>query len=345
MGARACTGGVEAGSRSLYNRHGRFLSLAASLGVPPSRADYVEQISQSSAGAGNENSGSDAEPFGEVPGTSRRSTYVNVSSSHRRQTPPLDTSRYPTQTPVGSGGNFRFRPSEPPQVPAGNIHPFDPSSFAPGPFRNTLQIALDHHRQVAERNNRAARHAYASAVPARSSQPLPPSHAPSIPPLAFEEDSSNLQRRAPPRSDARYAYPHEPHPPPQRGYADYSRPALSSRTDSFQRRPPVAPGTSSSAVQNGDLHRYLSRQARMEASRIDDSDGSHPAPPVPSPGDVQGFNNAIEVLRHDGLSHARSQQLIERYHRERGEPPPRNHPLPHLHPQSLPQSDQSPLRT
>ena len=353
VGGRARTGGVEAGSESWYDRHERLLSLAVSLRVPLPLtwgADYVEQISQSGAGAsGNENSsssGSDAEPFGEAPGTSRRSTYLNTSSAHRPRTPPVDTSRYPAQNPVGSGGNFMFRPSEPPHVPASNIHPFDPSSFAPGPFRNTLQsMAVDRHRQVMERNTRAARH-YASAVPARSSQPLPQSHAPSIPPLAFEEDSSNFQARAPPsRSDARYAYPHRPPPPPP-SYADYSRPALSSRSDQFQqRRPPVPPSTSTSAFQNSDLHRYLSRQARMEASRIDDSDGSHPAPPVPSRGDVQGFNTAIEVLRHDGLTPARSRQLIERYHRDRGEPPPRNHPLPHLHPQPLPQSDQSLFRT
>jgi len=345
MVARARTGGVEAGFESFYNPRGRFLPLAVSLRVPLSLTSSADYVEQNGAGAGNENSssGSDAEPFREALGTSRRSTYMNVSSAHRPQTPPVDTAGYPTQIPVRSGGNFRFRPSEPPQEPASNVHPFDPSSFAPGPFRNTLQsIALDHHRQVMERNNRAARHAYASAVPARTSQPLPPSHAPSIPPLAFEEDSSNFQTRAPPRSDARY-YPQRPLPP--QSFADYSRPVLSGRMDQFQQRRPVAPGTSSSAVQNSDLHRYLSRQARMEASRIDDSDGSRPAPPVPSRGDVQGFNNAVEVLRHDGLSYSRSRQLIERYHREHGEPPPRNHPPAHLHPQSLSQSDLSLLRT
>jgi hypothetical protein len=57
-----------------------------------------------------------------------------------------------------------------------------------------------------------------------------------------------------------------------------------------------------------DIHRYLTQQARMEASKLEDPDA-----PVSS----HRLSNAIDALRHDDLNAARTQQLIERFHRER----------------------------
>jgi hypothetical protein len=62
--------------------------------------------------------------------------------------------------------------------------------------------------------------------------------------------------------------------------------------------------------ETSDIHRYLTQQARVEASRLED-----PETPVSS----RGLSNAIDVLRHDDLNTARTQQLIERFHRDLGE--------------------------
>jgi len=59
--------------------------------------------------------------------------------------------------------------------------------------------------------------------------------------------------------------------------------------------------------ETSDIHRFLTQQARMEASRLED-----PEAPVSS----QGLRHAIDLLRHDDLSTTRTQQLIERFHRE-----------------------------
>jgi hypothetical protein len=68
-----------------------------------------------------------------------------------------------------------------------------------------------------------------------------------------------------------------------------------------------------------DIYRYLTQQTRMEASTwLDD-----PEAPVSSTtthrgvGDIQGLNHVIDVLHHEGSNAVRSQQLIERFRRER----------------------------
>lgn len=60
---------------------------------------------------------------------------------------------------------------------------------------------------------------------------------------------------------------------------------------------------------SSDIHSYLSRRARMEASRLEQAAAT-------SGPDMDGFSHALEVLRHDGLSSARSRQLIDRYHEQ-----------------------------
>ena len=59
--------------------------------------------------------------------------------------------------------------------------------------------------------------------------------------------------------------------------------------------------------ETSDIHRFLTQQARMKASRLEE-----PEAPVSS----QGLRHAIDLLRHDDLSTTRTQQLIERFHRE-----------------------------
>lgn len=74
------------------------------------------------------------------------------------------------------------------------------------------------------------------------------------------------------------------------------------------------------------MHEMFSRRPRLEASRIDENISS--ARPTPTPvsvpvpdGQAQGFNQALDVLRGDGLSAQRQRQLITRFHRQRGEEP------------------------
>ena len=65
---------------------------------------------------------------------------------------------------------------------------------------------------------------------------------------------------------------------------------------------------SSRRRETSDIHQYLTQQARMEASRLED-----PETPVSS----RGLSNGIDVLRLDDLNTAHTQQLIERFHPER----------------------------
>jgi len=99
-----------------------------------------------------------------------------------------------------------------------------------------------------------------------------------------------------------------------------SLPSSSVRGDLHPFRRPSVQDTDSSRNLNrqrlDDLHRVMTSHARIGASLLHGPDmssrQSHTAP-----GESEGFNQAIEVLRHDRLSEARSQQLIDRYHRER----------------------------
>ncbi|TFY60423.1 hypothetical protein EVG20_g7421 [Dentipellis fragilis] len=73
------------------------------------------------------------------------------------------------------------------------------------------------------------------------------------------------------------------------------------------------------------MHTLFSRRSRMEAARIaDDTNGSGngngttPGGGI-GDGDVEGFSHAIALLRADGMSQERQQQLITRFQRERSE--------------------------
>lgn len=108
----------------------------------------------------------------------------------------------------------------------------------------------------------------------------------------------------------------------------YRRPSLPAATSRSSQDPGPQPYLSQRIRPSGndthtparrgpiDMHSYLSRQARIEASRIEAPEQSQQPT---SQGEVEGFSHAIEVLRHDGLSNMRSQQLITRFQRERSE--------------------------
>jgi hypothetical protein len=68
-----------------------------------------------------------------------------------------------------------------------------------------------------------------------------------------------------------------------------------------------------------EMQRVLRRRLRMEASVLEDDLGNT--------GGEEGFNRAIGVLRADGLSSQRERQLMDRFHRERGEERFRAHTL------------------
>ncbi|KAK7062660.1 hypothetical protein VNI00_000148 [Paramarasmius palmivorus] len=58
-----------------------------------------------------------------------------------------------------------------------------------------------------------------------------------------------------------------------------------------------------------ELHRWISNHARVDASLLDESNDTS--------SEQRGLEHALHVLRHDGLSEARSQHIIDQYHRER----------------------------
>ena len=240
--------------------------------------------------------------------------------------PPSLRSRSP---PHGSGGPARF----------------DPQSFTPGPFRNTMQRVFEMNARHENPENRPATHR---------------NNAPSIPPLSFEGDFSPTRAR--PSSSTQdspispqvisvlhtksswltvyYQVPRAPrlwHEPTLS--TDSNRISSAEVTDRYNngewwerplprqpRRnvprppPPVGPDPSprvSQLRQAVDVHNLLTRQQRMEAARIADStDASSQNSPVRDI-DIEGLSHAIDVLRHDGLSSPRSRQLISRYHSER----------------------------
>lgn len=69
-------------------------------------------------------------------------------------------------------------------------------------------------------------------------------------------------------------------------------------------------------------HRQTARTGELGMSRYDTFQDIPPT----SSSDAEGFSHAIEVLRHDGLSNARSRQLLSRYHRERSTSSTRREP-------------------
>ncbi|KAG6908281.1 hypothetical protein DXG01_005382 [Tephrocybe rancida] len=284
--------------------------------------------------------GSSAIRPGPIPVSIRRSP----SPGHRRP-PPMPASR---------------------RSPPSTIREFDPESFAPGPFRNTIQSFWSSRI----RNNRGGQ--------SSSTQPPPRVTPPSLPPLAFEEEYRPLSSQRPGDTSSLYRnglsetstpnlhaflnrHPLPPTEPPQNPqrlddfliqsgspldmlgsmFASESNTTEPSSTDGIStdsnpfsnaprwyydgddamtgrsprppwrashppRVPPPEPPTTSS-----DLHNFLMRHPRYEAARRETS-----RRPVPSRGDEDGFNHAIDVLRQDGLSSGRSQDLMDTYHRE-----------------------------
>ena len=213
---------------------------------------------------------------------------------------------YNTIQPTERRNHSRTVPSTSSESPFSRY--LDPSSFTPGPFRNTVQVLTDR------------RH-----VPRR---PDPsPSVAPTIPPLTFEDNdlSTTLHQRI---------LLHQLRRPTETTQASTSTSTRDTVDDRLRRERAIAEeglrreqqqamslrrmsdrlaaargmNESNRRRETSDIHRYLTQQARMEASRLED-----PESPVSS----RGLSNAIDALRHDDLNVARTQQLIERFHRER----------------------------
>ena len=204
--------------------------------------------------------------------------------------------------------------SEPPST---RYQGLDPASFTPGPFRNTVQQLFNERRHIQRRPD-----------PSTSAPPT-------IPPLSFEDNdfsSSPLQRIILNQQRRRSTETTSTNATSTRGAVDDRSRRERERTTAEELRREeqamarrmsdrlaAARGMNESISnrrrERSDIHRYLTQQARMEASRLEDSEA--PVPPSSahrSGGDIQGLSHAIDALRHDGSSSTRSQQLIERYH-------------------------------
>lgn len=131
-------------------------------------------------------------------------------------------------------------------------------------------------------------------------------------PSSLSEDTQAAEQIRSRNPDTSEESSREGPPPRRRPYVSTTAP----RRPSPGSRPARSAGRPSDADARRtptDIHSYLTRQARMEASRLDRLGE------VSSPSDAEGFSHALDVLRHDGLSIARSQQMINRYQRERME--------------------------
>ena len=216
----------------------------------------------------------------------------------------------PTIQPPERRNHSRTVPSTSSEASFSRYQGLDPSSFTPGPFRNTVQQLLTDRRHIPRRPDPS------------------PSVAPTIPPLTFEDNdlAPTLQQRI---------LLHQLRRPTEAAQASTSSTSTRETVDERARREraiaeeglrreqqqalnlrrmsdrlAAARGMNESnrRRETSDIHRYLTHQARMEASRLED-----PETPVTS----RGLSNAIDALRHDDLNTARTQQLIERFHRER----------------------------
>ncbi|KAJ3966454.1 hypothetical protein EV361DRAFT_567019 [Lentinula raphanica] len=165
-------------------------------------------------------------------------------------------------------------------------HPsIDVDSFAPGPFRSTMQRLFRSATQ----------------------------EAPSIPPLNFEQDPTSLSEA---RSYARANGTAEQDYPPRRSVSTSTRetrlplperPPWNSRSSYLNRssyRPSSRPG------EDIHVHETLNRR-----SRPDGSSNNNPASEYLSSED--SFRHAIEILRQDGLPEQRSHQFTNRYRQRR----------------------------
>ena len=219
-----------------------------------------------------------------------------------------------TNQPTERRNHSRAVPSTSSEPPFPRYQGLDPSSFTPGPFRNTVQQLLTERR-----------HSHRRPDPT-------PSVPPTIPPLTFEDNdlSTTLQQRI---------LLHQLRRPTETAQASTSTSSRDTVDDRLRRERAIAEeglrreqqqalylrrisdriaaargiNESNRRRETSDIHRYLTHQARMEASRLEDPE---------TPASSRGLSNAIDVLRHDVLHHddlntARTQQLIERFHRER----------------------------
>jgi hypothetical protein len=203
----------------------------------------------------------------------------------------------------------RTVPSTTSEPPLSRYQGLDPSSFTPGPFRNTVQQLFNERRHIQRRPDPS------------------PSVAPTIPPLSFDDNdlSNTLHQRI---------LLHQFRRPTETAQATTSTSTRDTVDDRLRRERAIAEeglrreqqqamnmrrisdrlvvargmNESNRRRETSDIHRYLTQQARMEASRLED-----PETPVSS----RGLSNTIDALRHDDLNTARTQQLIERFHRER----------------------------
>ncbi|KAF8154796.1 hypothetical protein B0H34DRAFT_537887 [Crassisporium funariophilum] len=237
--------------------------------------------------------------------TTRQRPAPSVSVADRFQYPVPPAPRAPQNPPQSS------HPTLPPVAPYQSI---DAATFTPGPFRNTMQQLFNERRNLQRRT-----------------QPEP-SAPPTIPPLSFEDnDLSSLPQRLNHRPEDDTSLPRDSTQAPstssslQQPREEMRRDAaLRRRIQDFDRlnatRPTYASlrGAAATANENNrrrgqsDVHSYITRQVRMEASRLENTEGS----PTRPAGDVQGLHHAIDVLRPDGLSSVRSQQLIDQFHRQ-----------------------------
>jgi hypothetical protein len=130
-----------------------------------------------------------------------------------------------------------------------------------------------------------------------------------------------------PRSQISTSLLVRPHSPGQGSRRPQIRRRPTSETFPSSRRAPLEHVRHSNMMSSVDaedrdrreIHDLFTRRPRLEASRIDtDIPTSYPRPTSFIPdSQTQGFSQALDVLRADGLSVHRQQQLIDRFRRER----------------------------
>ena len=228
----------------------------------------------------------------------------SVSDLHRSST--LGRYRNTTVEPTERRNHTRSGPSATADSSSTRYQGLDPSSFTPGPFRNTVQQLFNERRHIQRRPDPS------------------PSVPPTIPPLSFEDNdlSTSLHQRILFHQLRRSETAQAVNTSTRDTVDERVRRERAIAEEGFRReqqqimnrrmseRLAVARGMNESnrRRETSDIHRYLTQQARMEASRLED-----PEAPVSS----HGLRHAIDVLRHDDVNTARTQQLIERFHRER----------------------------
>ncbi|KAL0581283.1 hypothetical protein V5O48_000766 [Marasmius crinis-equi] len=180
----------------------------------------------------------------------------------------------------------------------------DLQGFAPGPYRNTLQRLVERGRL------------HDSSYP------------PSIPPLPFESSlpsSRTGSSTLPSYLSARERLSQGPSQTLNQRQPLENRPSFgfqATRTQSnaraAQRGRIPGEGLSTAYPQprsSNDLHRHLTTHSRIDTALLE----RELPPSGSSSSELRGLDHALHVLRQDGLTEHRSQQLIERYRRQRRE--------------------------